>query len=91
MRTFTGNPSVATLHYTDFHPQGKISELSVPDLARKAIESAKKADKGKDGITYLINAMSAGIITPQTESLVAEILRLTNAAFLPEAVKAAQA
>lgn len=91
VRTITAHPCVATVHYTDFRSEGKLTQPSALDLAQQAIQSVKKADSGKDGITYLINAMSAGIITPLTESYIAEILRLTNTASLSEALKAAQA
>lgn len=91
VRTFASHPCVDTVHYADFHPEGKLAQPSATELAKQAVQSVKKAESGKDGITYLINAMSAGIITPLTESYVAEILRLTNAASLSEALKAVQA
>ena len=55
-------------------------------LADLAIGSVAKADKGRDGITYLINAISAGIQTPLTEEYAAEIMRRVNANTLEEAL-----
>jgi len=72
--------------YTDFHPGGKIAKPDPAFLARKAIISVRKADIGKDGISYLIKAIESGIITPLTDQYVASILKVTAAASLRQAL-----
>ena len=47
--------------YTDFPIEGKNGNLTAEDLAKRAIQSVGKADEGKDGISYLINAIASGI------------------------------
>lgn len=81
---------MATVHYTDFHQEGKLARPSAAELAKQAVQSVKKAERGKDGISYLISAMASGIITPQTQSNFEEILRLTHTASLPEALNSVQ-
>jgi hypothetical protein len=90
VRTYLDHPRVEIVHYTDFHPEGKIAHPSATELGKHAIKSVKKAEDGKDGITYLMNAMSAGIITPLTDRYVQEILTLTETASLHEALEAAK-
>lgn len=51
-----------------------IVPLTPDNLAKLAIKSAQEALLGKDGITYLMNAMSCGIVTPLTEAYQAAIL-----------------
>lgn len=48
------------------------------------------AEAGKDGISYLMNAIACGIETPLTPSYRAEILKQTNAESLEEALKKAK-
>ena len=55
-------------------------------LAQLAIKSVPLADEGRDGITYLRDAISAGIRTPLTEEYRDEVLRLTGADTLDEAI-----
>ena len=72
------NPCVETVFYTDFNPSGK-KTLTAKELADAAIESVKKAEEGKDGITYLMNNIAAGIETPLTAAYRDEVLRQMNA------------
>ncbi len=44
---------VAHVLYTDFNPQGKITDPEPKSLARVTIESVGRAQAGKDGISYL--------------------------------------
>ena len=90
LRTYLDHPRVEIVHYTDFHPKGKIAHPSATELAKHAVLSVKKAEDGKDGISYLIRARASGITTPLTERYVQEILRLTQTATLTEALKYAQ-
>jgi hypothetical protein len=90
VRTFTDHSCVETVHYIDFHPSGKIGHPSAVELAQLAIESVKKAEAGKDGISYLMRAIASGIDTPLTKSYVAEIQRITRTNSLPEALKKAR-
>jgi hypothetical protein len=81
------SPWVETVLYTDFCLEGKIANPSPEDLAMRAIQSVGKAPDGKDGITYLANALSAGIQTPLTSAYTAEILKETQATSLEEAIR----
>lgn len=63
-----------------------IEGLTAGKLARHAISSARKLDNGKDGISYLMNAMKAGISTPLSESYKAEILKQTGTTSLSYAL-----
>lgn len=71
--------------YTDFHDAGKIPKPTASDLAMAAIQSVAKANANKDGITYLIAAISSGTDTPLTKTYCEEIQRQTGARSLPEA------
>lgn len=51
-----------------------IDPLTADILASLAIKSAREAAPGKDGISYLMNAMHAGIVTPLTSAYEAAIL-----------------
>jgi hypothetical protein len=82
-------PWVDTLLYTDFAPAGKIHTPVATDLAQHAIRSLEIAENAKDGITYLIDAIKCGIETPLTHAFRDEILRLTGAPSLDEALKTA--
>jgi hypothetical protein len=55
-----------------------ISPLTAEHLAALAIESARRENNGRDGITYLMNAKRNGIVTPLSESYEQEILRRTE-------------
>jgi hypothetical protein len=81
----TTHPSVATIVCTDYNPEGKIEHPTAALLAQAAIASVAKAAPGQDGITYLRNAMTAGIKTPLTEAYQAEVFRQTSTQDLGEA------
>lgn len=76
------------LLYVNFNKEGKEEVVSPPDLAKHAIESVRKAPPGKDGISYLANAINCGVITPLTEQYVFEILRQTSTSNLNDALSA---
>lgn len=67
-----------------------IDALTAEHLAALAIQSAREAPSGKDGISYLVNAMQAGIVTPLTSAYKAAILEQTGAADLTSALAAAR-
>ena len=52
--------------------------LTAEHLAELAIESARRENDGRDGITYLMNAKRSGIVTPLSDSYEQEILRRTE-------------
>ena len=66
-----------------------IHPLNAEKLAELAINSAKTpaGDKGKDGISYLISAKKAGIVTPLMPEYEKEILRQTRAETLEHAIE----
>lgn len=72
--------------YTDFNPEGKIAAPEPASLADAAIRSVGRAAPGKDGISYLIGRLSAGIVTDLTSRYVAEILSRTGASDLAGAL-----
>jgi len=80
------SPWVATVLYTDFWEAGKIADPTPGDLATHAIQSVPRAAEGKDGITYLRDAVASGIQTSLTAAYTAEILRQTQATSLEEAI-----
>lgn len=67
---------------------GNLPVLNAEDLARRAIKSAVghagKVDR--DGISYLINAIKHGVVTPLTSAYVEEILKKTGATELTAAL-----
>jgi len=75
---------VSVILYTRIAPT--IVDPTATKLTDLAIESVAKADKGRDGITYLMNAMFEGIQTPLTEEYAAEIMRRVSANTLEEAL-----
>jgi len=85
VRQVTDNPCVNSVLYTDFPPASKIPTPSAADLASRALESVKKADSGKDGISYLIAAIGAGIQTPLTEAYREAILQQSGTQSLDDA------
>ena len=87
VKYITDSPCVSDVLYTDFHPGGKIERLSAEELAKRAIQSVKLAADGKDGISYLMANLAAGIKTPLTPAYEAEILRQTNTQSLEEALR----
>lgn len=73
--------------YTDFNKEGKCFDLTARKLASAAIESVGRANPGKDGITYLLNNIRNGIITPLTPEYEISVLSMTGAASLEEALE----
>jgi cation transport regulator ChaC len=65
-----------------------IQPLSADTLATLALKSAREAAPGNDGITYLMNAMRSGIVTPLTSAYEAAILTQTGACDLAAALAA---
>lgn len=65
-----------------------IEDLSAAKLACLAIQSARNRSDGRDGISYLMNARSAGISTPLSDAYETEILSVTNTPSLKDALKA---
>jgi hypothetical protein len=63
-----------------------IDEPDAEKLALLAIESVAKADPGQDGISYLMNAMKAGIETPLSAAYAEEIKQSTGAHSLEDAL-----
>jgi len=86
VQPITESPYVETLLYTDFHDEGKIANPNPQELAKRAIDSVKKAKDGMDGITYLINVIASGVKTQLTENYKAEILKQTNTQSLEDAL-----
>ena len=79
--------------YTDFADSGKLDHPGARQLAELAVASARKRDvpEGMDGISYLMAAKRAGIITPLSGDYEKEILRMTGAGSLEEAFAKARA
>jgi len=67
--------SVRTVLYADSNDSGKIGNPTPADLATRAIQSVRKAEDGKDGITYLMDAIACGIETPLATVYRAETLK----------------
>src|SRR5262245_10194142 len=74
--------------YTDFADSGKLVNPTAGQLAELAVESARNRDvpEGMDGISYLMAAKKAGIKTPLSADYEREILRITGASNLEEAL-----
>lgn len=90
VRQLNDDPCVSTVLYTDFLEAGKVEHPEPVDLARRAIQSVHAAEEGKDGITYLTDAIASGIATPLTESYRSQILEQTNTMSLQEALRKAK-
>ena len=63
-----------------------IVPLSAAELARRAIESVAKADVGKDGVSYLIDAIRNGTKTPLMDAYQQEVLEQTGCLDLASAL-----
>jgi hypothetical protein len=72
--------------YADFNPGGKLNGPEPRALAEAAISSVAEAAPGKDGISYLMDLIDAGVETVLTPRYVDHILALTGAANLAEAL-----
>ena len=77
-----------TILYTDFADAGKLKSPTAKQLAELAVTSAgdRRVPDGRDGISYSISAKKAGIRTPLMPEYEQEILRITGAATLEEAL-----
>jgi hypothetical protein len=76
------------IFYTDFGDAGKLANPTPALLARLAVDSARNRDvpEGNDGISYLMNAKKAGIVTPLSADYEKEILRVTGTTNLDQAL-----
>lgn len=72
------------------HIGANIEDLSPANLARLAIESARRLDDGRDGISYLINAKKHGIRTALSDEYEEEIKRQLAPKDLAEALRIAR-
>lgn len=72
-----------TVLATRFLPN--LRPLTATHLAECGVASVARAKPGMDGISYLIDAMRDGIVTPLSPFYASEILRLTGAASLEAA------
>jgi len=80
--------SIRIVLYTSIQPN--IDGLTPRELARRAIDSVGKTERGRDGISYLINAKSNGIRTPLMQEYEEEIKKQTGAKSLEEALEKLQ-
>ena len=80
--------SIRIVLYTSIQPN--IDGLTPRELARRAIDSVGKTERGRDGISYLINAKSNGIRTPLMQGYEEEIKKQTRAKSLEEALEKLQ-
>ena len=64
-----------------------IRELTGERLACLAIRSARTRDDGQDGISYLMDAIDAGISTPLSDAYKAAIMKQTRASTLEDALR----
>lgn len=78
---------VSTVLYTEI--SANIDALSPLELARLAIKSARARSDGRDGISYLRDALANGIETPLSSAYRQKILELLSAKDLTEAVATA--
>ena len=74
------------LLYTDFNSTGKIDDPDPRVLAAAAVDSVLKAPSGRDGISYLMELVHFGVMTPLTARYQVEILTLTDTSSLEEAL-----
>lgn len=86
IRNFPGFCDFEHVLYTDFNQSGKLSAPVPKVLAEAAVKSVTKAKHGEDGISYLINLITAGVETALTEQYQNEILALTSSSTLADAL-----
>ena len=86
VRDLPGVGGLAHVLYTDFNPEGKIADPNPTSLADAAIASVGRAAPGKDGISYLMCLLDAGVETELTSRYVAEILARTGTSDLQGAL-----
>lgn len=85
IESLTNFEGVATVLYTRIG--ATILHPTAANLARMAVASASELSDGTDGISYLDDAVKAGIETLLTKDYVAEILRLTGGNDLRDAIE----
>jgi hypothetical protein len=90
VRDLSGFCDLDHVLYTDFDLSGKIASPDARQLAAAAVGSVSSAPRGKDGISYLIDLVGEGVVTPLTGRYAQEILRLTGAVDLAGAVSIVQ-
>ena len=81
--------AMAAVLYTEIG--ANISQPSAIELARLAIKSARARDDGRDGISYLRDALANGIHTPLSDGYQRKILELVGGNDLDEALALAWA
>jgi hypothetical protein len=88
VETCSNVAGVGKVLYTDFSDSGKLVNPTAKQLAELAIGSARSREvpDGMDGISYLMAAKKAGIITPLTADYEKEILRQTGTSSLEAAL-----
>lgn len=84
LRAYEG---VACVLYTDFYTRGKIRNPKPKTLACRAVRSVQQTEAGKDGISYLMQAICSGISTPLMNDYQNEILRITDSKSLTSALE----
>jgi hypothetical protein len=87
VRDLPGFCGLESVIYTDLSPDGKVEIPDPESLAEAAIASVGRANAGKDGISYLIDLLEAGVETPLTRRYIAEILARTSASDLADALR----
>jgi hypothetical protein len=71
--------------FVDFPPAGKLEKPTAVELAEAAVKSARSRSDGRDGISYLLNAKTSGIVTPLSADYERAILDLTKTESLEKA------
>lgn len=89
IRSLSEFEGVGTVLYTDIG--ANIEQPSAIELARLAIKSARARDDGKDGISYLRDALRNHIHTPLSDAYQRKILELVGGKDLDEALAMARA
>lgn len=90
IRELLGTGGLPYVLYTDFNREGKIAAPDPAALAVAAIESVGRAAPGKDGISYLIGLLAAGIETTLTPRYIEEIVSRTDTLDLDSALRRTQ-
>lgn len=88
VKRLTDFAGVGTVLYT--HIGANIEPLTAEELAERAIASARTQGHGRDGVTYLMDAIKNGIETPLSAAYAAEIMRRLHAPNLDEALAKAR-
>ncbi len=86
VRDWPGFCNLEHVLYTDFNSCGKLEVVDPRKLATAAVNSVARAAEGKDGISYLMDLISAGVVTALTSTYESEILRQTGTTTLAAAL-----